>query len=204
MITLTPKQRRELRAQAHSLHPVVSVGQQGLTPQVMHEIDIALRAHALVKVRVFSDDRAERESMLAQIAGELDAAPVQHIGKLLIVWRPKEEAAAEKPRRPTAKAGRRSARHANDAPPRGTNAPGERVGRRERNAPTSARRTEAKREAREGTPENLRRRRRAVTGAAAPRSASATMRRADESTREDARKPRGKSAPNPRRRRRTT
>ena len=107
MITLSPKQRRELRAQAHALHPVVSVGQHGLTPQVVHEIDVALRAHALVKVRVFSDDRAEREAMLSQIAEALEAAPVQHLGKVLILWRPLEEAAAKAPQRRAKKAGGR-------------------------------------------------------------------------------------------------
>ena len=98
MTELTPRSRRELRAKAHDLHPVVSVGQHGLTPHVLHEIDVALRAHGLVKVRVFSDDRAQRETMLAQIAGELDAAPVQHLGKVLILWRKPEEAPKAEPR----------------------------------------------------------------------------------------------------------
>lgn len=88
---LTPRQRSELRGKAHALHPVATVGQQGLTPAVLREIDIALKAHGLIKVRVFSEDRAEREALLAQIATALDAAPVQHLGKLLIIWRPAEE-----------------------------------------------------------------------------------------------------------------
>jgi putative YhbY family RNA-binding protein len=85
---LTPIERRELRAKAHHLHPVVSVGQHGLTAAVLHEIDVNLIAHELIKVRVFSDDRGERETLLQSICAELDAAPVQHIGKLLVVWRP--------------------------------------------------------------------------------------------------------------------
>jgi putative YhbY family RNA-binding protein len=88
MLDITPAERRALRAKAHHLDPVVSIGQHGLTPPVMQEIDRALAAHALVKVRVHSDARAEREAMLARIADELAAAPVQHLGKLLIVWRP--------------------------------------------------------------------------------------------------------------------
>jgi putative YhbY family RNA-binding protein len=88
MLEITPAERRALRAKAHHLDPVVSIGQHGLTPPVMQEIDRALAAHALVKVRVHSDARAEREAMLARIADELAAAPVQHLGKLLIVWRP--------------------------------------------------------------------------------------------------------------------
>ena len=89
MLELNPSQRRALRAKAHKLRPVVSVGQHGLTPAVLHEIDVNLKAHALIKVRVFDDDRDGRESLLSRICGELDAAPVQHIGKLLVVWRPK-------------------------------------------------------------------------------------------------------------------
>jgi putative YhbY family RNA-binding protein len=108
MIELTSQRRRELRAQAHVLHPVVAVGQHGLTPHVMHEIDVALRAHGLIKVRVFSDDRGQRDTMLARIADELDAAPVQHLGKLLILWRPPEavEKRVEPAKRPAKKPGK--------------------------------------------------------------------------------------------------
>jgi putative YhbY family RNA-binding protein len=95
MLELNPSDRRALRAKAHKLHPVVSVGQQGLTSAVLHEIDINLKAHELIKVRVFDDDRDARESLLSRICAELDAAPVQHIGKLLVVWRPKPAKAVE-------------------------------------------------------------------------------------------------------------
>jgi len=88
MLPLTPAARRDLRAKAHRLHPVVSVGQHGLTPAVLHEIDVNLLAHELIKVRVFDGDRNARDGLLARICTELDAAPVQHIGKLLVVWRP--------------------------------------------------------------------------------------------------------------------
>jgi len=87
MLDLTPAERRDLRARAHPLHPVVSIGQHGLTPAVLHEIDVNLTAHELIKVRVFAD-RDARETMLSRICAELGAAPVQHIGKLLVVWRP--------------------------------------------------------------------------------------------------------------------
>lgn len=87
-LTLTPAQRKEHRAGAHHLNPVVAVGADGLTAAVVKEIDGALKAHGLIKVRVFSDDRAEREAMLGKLADDLGAAPVQHIGKLLVLWRP--------------------------------------------------------------------------------------------------------------------
>ena len=102
MISLTPPERRALRAKAHHLHPVVSVGQHGLTAAVLHEIDLNLIAHELVKVRVFNDDRLAREALMASICAELDAAPVQHLGKLLVVWRPspdREKAAEAAPKR---------------------------------------------------------------------------------------------------------
>jgi len=88
MRTLSPAQRRALRAKAHHLHPVVSIGQHGLTPAVLHEIDVNLGAHELIKVRVFADERDARDAMLERICADLDAAPVQHLGKMLIVWRP--------------------------------------------------------------------------------------------------------------------
>jgi len=99
MQTLSPAQRRTLRAKAHHLHPVVSIGQHGLTPAVLHEIDVNLSAHELIKIRVFSDARAERGAMLAQICDTLGAAAVQHLGKLLIVWRPAPKEEPPPPRR---------------------------------------------------------------------------------------------------------
>ncbi len=89
MDPLLPAFRRELRARAHHLNPVVSIGHHGLTPSVLHETDVALTAHELVKVRVFADDREEREALLARICDALDCAPVQQIGKLLVLWRPR-------------------------------------------------------------------------------------------------------------------
>ena len=87
-IQLTPAERREHRANAHHLDPVVLIGGDGLTAAVQKEIDAALKAHGLMKVRVFNDDRAAREEMYQQLADALNAAPIQHIGKLLVLWRP--------------------------------------------------------------------------------------------------------------------
>ena len=99
---LTPAERKAHRAEAHHLDPVVMIGGDGLTPAVLKEADAALTAHGLIKLRVFSDERAARESLLAQLAEQLGAAPVQHIGKLLVLWRPvppKTEAAEPDPTR---------------------------------------------------------------------------------------------------------
>jgi putative YhbY family RNA-binding protein len=87
-LVLTAVERRQKRAEAHHIAPVVSVGHDGATAAVRREIDAALAAHGLVKVRVFADDRAAREALLGELSSTLGAAPVQHIGKLLVLWRP--------------------------------------------------------------------------------------------------------------------
>ena len=91
LIELTPAERKEKRGDAHHLDPVVMIGADGLTPAVLKEAEIAIKSHGLIKVRVFSDDRTAREAMLAEMADKLNAAPIQHIGKLLVLWRPMEE-----------------------------------------------------------------------------------------------------------------
>ena len=91
MILLTPAQRKEHRALAHHLDPVVMIGNEGLSASVQKEDEAALQAHGLIKIRVLGDDRPAREAMLQQLAETLNAAPIQHIGKLLVLWRPKEE-----------------------------------------------------------------------------------------------------------------
>jgi len=92
MLNLTPVERSALRAEAHGLKPIVMVGEAGLTPAVMKEIELGLDSHGLIKVRVFGDDREARIEMYETICAELDAAPVQHIGKLLVLYRPKKDA----------------------------------------------------------------------------------------------------------------
>ena len=87
-IVLTTQQRKVHRAEAHHLSPVVMIGADGLSAAVLREADAALNAHGLIKIRVLGDDREAREQMYQQIADELNAAPIQHIGKLFVLWRP--------------------------------------------------------------------------------------------------------------------
>lgn len=96
MINLTTVERAALRAEAHGLKPVVMIGDSGLTPAVMKEIALGLDAHGLIKVRVLGDDREARVGMYETICAELGAAPVQHIGKLLVLYRPKKEVEKER------------------------------------------------------------------------------------------------------------
>jgi RNA-binding protein len=93
MSDLNPAQRRFLRAQAHALHPVVLIGDAGLSDAVLKEIAASLKAHELIKIKVAGDDRDERSRMLDTICHTLDAAPVQHIGKTLVIYK-----SADKPR----------------------------------------------------------------------------------------------------------
>jgi putative YhbY family RNA-binding protein len=84
---LTPRQRRELSARAHHLEPVVTIGQRGLTEGVLREIDMALAAHELIKVRADTDGRAARSALLDETCSRTGASPVKQVGKILILWR---------------------------------------------------------------------------------------------------------------------
>jgi len=91
MLKLTPAERSDLRSQAHGLKPVVLIGEAGLSETVVKEIDAALNAHGLIKVRVFGDDREARIEIYDTICADLNAAPIQHIGKLLVLYRPRKD-----------------------------------------------------------------------------------------------------------------
>lgn len=84
---LNSKQIRHLRALGHHLSPVVIIGNNGLTEQVLKEIEVSLKAHELIKISVHGDDRELRLHMLEEICEKTGAAPVHHIGKQLLVYR---------------------------------------------------------------------------------------------------------------------
>lgn len=95
MLDITSIQRRELRAVAHHLNPVVSIADNGLSPSVLKEIARNLAAHGLIKIRVYGADREVRSAWMTEICESLEAAPVQMIGNLLVVYRPLAESAAK-------------------------------------------------------------------------------------------------------------
>lgn len=99
---LTPQERKSLKARAHHLDPVVIIGNAGLTPAVLREIDAALKSRELIKVRVLGEDRDARARVGHEICTVLDASPVQAIGKLLVFHRPRpaETPAQVKVRKP--------------------------------------------------------------------------------------------------------
>lgn len=86
-LLLTPGERKQKRADAHHLDPVVTIGSDGATPAVRRELDSALSAHGLVKVKVPAGDRAARDALQAELSTSLSAAPVQQIGRVLVLWR---------------------------------------------------------------------------------------------------------------------
>lgn len=116
MPTLNTAERRTLRARAHPLNPVASVSRNGLTPAVLAEIDRALDAHELLKLRVYGEERAARERILGEICAALDCAPVQHIGHILVVFRRRKEAPPAAAAKPAVRRGRPAARPAPKAP----------------------------------------------------------------------------------------
>lgn len=88
---LSRKQVSEYRAKAHHLKPVVIIGQNGLTDNVLSEIDTALNAHELIKVKVAGDDREQRMKWADMLCEGLDAQLIQTIGKIIILYRQKPD-----------------------------------------------------------------------------------------------------------------
>ena len=105
-LAISTAERRALKAEAHSLNPVVTIADNGLSDTVLKEISHSLNRHGLIKIRVVNDEREVREAYLAEICNTLNAAAIQHIGKLLVVWRPKVEVKVDKSGKAT---GRRKA-----------------------------------------------------------------------------------------------
>jgi RNA-binding protein len=91
-LTLTARERSHLKARAHALEPSVQVGHGGLTDGVAAEIDRALKARELIKVKILAD-RDERDEIAGAIAARTEAAIVQQVGKVVVLWRPKPDEA---------------------------------------------------------------------------------------------------------------
>ena len=90
---LTSSERKTLKAKAHKLEPVVQIGAKGLTDDVVAEIERALNAHELIKVRAGGLERDERDAVLEQICGRTGADQVQQVGKVFVLFRKKDEQA---------------------------------------------------------------------------------------------------------------
>jgi len=90
-MTLTGKQKNYLRGIAHNLNPVVMIGGKGLTDAVMNEIELALDQHELIKIKLPSNEKAEKVALLARITGQSASEPVQLIGRVGVVFRARKE-----------------------------------------------------------------------------------------------------------------
>ena len=88
---LTARERAHLKARAHALEPVVHAGSSGVTDTLVAEVDRALTAHELIKMKVGADDRADRVAIGDEICARTGAAAVHRVGKVLILWRPRSE-----------------------------------------------------------------------------------------------------------------
>ncbi len=120
MTPLSPTERRALKARAHALKPLVQVGGKGLTDAVVAEVERALAAHELIKVRAPDMDRDGRDAAMAALGERCDAHPVQHIGKVLVLYRKRPEEAKKAVKTPgtPVRGARRDAR--GDAPRAGS------------------------------------------------------------------------------------
>jgi RNA-binding protein len=96
---LTTKQNQFLKGLAHSLKPVVQLGQHGLTEGVVAEIESALNHHELIKVKIPSDDREEKTLIMDAIVGETGAHKVQTIGHILVLYKPSDNKKIVLPRK---------------------------------------------------------------------------------------------------------
>jgi RNA-binding protein len=89
--SLTEKQRKHLRGLAHSREPVVMIGQAGLSPAISGELETALGAHELVKVRARVGDRDQRDEIFDELAKQTKSALVQRIGNVGVFYRPRKD-----------------------------------------------------------------------------------------------------------------
>ena len=88
---LTSAQTRFLRGQAHDLKALLQIGNKGVTPAFLAELDAVLEQHELVKVKVAGEDREARDAMIGELAEKVDAALVQRIGHTAVLYRPSKE-----------------------------------------------------------------------------------------------------------------
>jgi RNA-binding protein len=90
-MSLPEKTRRELRARGHTLKPVVSIGNAGLSKAVLRELELSLEHHELMKVRVGGADREQRRQMITELCEHLGAELVQAVGHIALIYREHRE-----------------------------------------------------------------------------------------------------------------
>ena len=86
-MSLSPEQRREFRAIAHNLKPVIIVGDKGLSEGLQEELERALNDHELIKIKVASQEREARQAAIEALCESSGAELVQTIGKVAVILR---------------------------------------------------------------------------------------------------------------------
>ena len=86
-MSLSSKEVRQLRQQAHALKPVIIIGSKGFTEAVQQEIEVALEAHELIKIKINDHDKAQIKLMLPEICTATAAELIQTIGHTVTIWR---------------------------------------------------------------------------------------------------------------------
>jgi len=86
-VPLSGKDKRALRARAHHLKPVVSIGAAGMSEGVLAELDVALDQHELVKLRIAADDREQRKDLIDSLCRQANAELIQRIGHTAVIYR---------------------------------------------------------------------------------------------------------------------
>jgi RNA-binding protein len=84
---LTPKKRQEFKAKAHSLKPIILIGNNGFSDAVSKETDRARHDHELIKIKIALEDRDARKAMIEEIRAAMSAEVVQQIGKVVVLYR---------------------------------------------------------------------------------------------------------------------
>ncbi|AGH81768.1 hypothetical protein PCNPT3_09150 [Psychromonas sp. CNPT3] len=98
-MNLSNKQKKHLKSLAHSLKPIVLLGQNGLTEGVLAEIENALSFHELIKVKIATDDRETKQLIIDAIVRETEAINITKIGHVVVLYRQSEENKVELPRK---------------------------------------------------------------------------------------------------------
>jgi RNA-binding protein len=98
-MTLSNKQKQYLKGLAHTLKPVVQLGNNGLTEGVLAEIDGAIKHHELIKVKIPTEDKEEKALIMDAIIRETGATKLQAVGHILVLYKPSDDKKIELPRR---------------------------------------------------------------------------------------------------------
>jgi RNA-binding protein len=88
---LTERQKKFLRREAHNLNPVVTLGDKGITPALIKELNTALEHHELIKVKVRAGDRDSRDQAVAELTTKTDAILISRVGNIAAMYRPRKK-----------------------------------------------------------------------------------------------------------------